>query len=499
MASVDNRKRSAAWLVQRALTAHRTEQAAAVITSAAESRLMPSPLIAPNDFPFPTEADSEFPRRRYRTRRGEPKSAVHWGQRKLLLSEIQLLCEALEANGINTKFTIVYAGSAPGTHLKLLDDLFPGHQWHLIDPMPFDVENLGSLPNFRLRNEYFTCGTASEYVVARMQNGGCPALAQVFACMTELDSFNRRVEVKSEANLVDGVEATGETATPVESLPRGIALLSRVAAARSPLLFVCDIRSGSVTQLNPQAVEGGEAATFRGVEFEQHVRADMNAQMLWVEYLQPTFAMLKFRLPYMEIYHPATKELVHRHPSETTPYLKGRVLLPIWTRPTSTECRLLVPEGAGRVEYNNRGYEEQLFFFNSIVRERVFFPHSVDAKQETYLDHRYDGAAEVLLLQRYLRLTGRDTNDATAIVSLSSRVSAFLGKTFAEAANRLPNVVMRKASDRGFADGMRALVEAAEGYRRAPCWWSVPTQHGVPDPLPEGIELTHAWSWLRSA
>uniref|UniRef100_A0A7S1LSQ6 Cap-specific mRNA (nucleoside-2'-O-)-methyltransferase n=1 Tax=Neobodo designis TaxID=312471 RepID=A0A7S1LSQ6_NEODS len=436
----------------------------------------PEPIYAPPATPScPVEIDDTFPARPYRSRRGELKSAIHWGQRKLLLSELQLLNEALTKCGAGTKFTIVYAGSAPGTHLRFLDELFPGHSWHLIDPIAFDTAALGSLCNFTLRNEYFTCGTASEFVARRMADAGAPALSRVFSYCTDLDATARQRPMKDSANLIEGVEATGETATPQSEIPAGLGLLSRVVAARSPMLFICDIRSGSVSQLEDEN-DGGDAAaspTFRGVEFERHVEADMHAQMLWVEYLQPTFALLKFRLPYMEVYHPITKELVYTHPHATTKYLRGRVLLPIWTRPTSTECRLLVEEGAPRVEYDNRRYEEQCFFFNSVMRERYHFPHSVDAPTETYLDHRFDGSAEVQLLEQYLRL--RDGDAAVtpdAVLRLSRRITDSLGKSFEVAANRLSKVLLRKAADRGHTAATEGLVNRAEEYRCLPCWWT---------------------------
>jgi cap3/cap4 methyltransferase len=500
-----------------------TSGAAGSAANAAHAAAQPEtlrPLYAPVDWPFPDAIAPGFPRRPYRTRRNEPKTAIHWGQRKLLLSEIQLLCEALTACGPNTKFTIVYAGAAPGTHLKFLDELFPGHLWELVDPIAFNVDILGPLTNFTLRNEYFTCGTASEYVARRMIQGRCPALASVFAHITAQDAGERAKPVAETANLKEGVEAVGEEATPLESLPKSLALLSRVAASRSPLLFVCDIRSGSVTQLNEAAApttggggNGGAddahsssagpdaAGAFRGAEFEQHVAADMRAQMLWVEYLQPTFALLKFRLPYMEVYHPATRQVVYRHPDEHTDYLRGRALLPIWTRPTSTECRLLVPEGSPRVAYSNREYEDQCFFFNSVVRERIHFRHLVDdAPRETFLDHRYDGAAEANLLARYLQLQSSEPADvsAEAVLALSRRISDSLGKTFDDAAQRLPKIQLKKAAYRGFESSMTTLQTAADRCRQQGCWWTNQTGDEGDLTATPGVAVPDhsSWAWL---
>ena len=56
---------------------------------------------------------------------------LHWGQRKLLLSEIDFL----SANGAAT---VVYAGAADGKHIPLLTELFPELVFHVYDPHPFN-------------------------------------------------------------------------------------------------------------------------------------------------------------------------------------------------------------------------------------------------------------------------------------------------------------------------------------------------------------------------
>mgnify|MGYP001439167833 CR=1 FL=1 len=96
------------------------------------------------------------PRTPYARRQGEVKSVEHWGQRKLLFSEI----EFLTLYG-DRALTVVYAGAAPGTHLNFLaEELFPQHKWILVDPAPFDCKPRDSI---QLRNSYFTDEMASEF------------------------------------------------------------------------------------------------------------------------------------------------------------------------------------------------------------------------------------------------------------------------------------------------------------------------------------------------
>lgn len=77
-------------------------------------------------------------------------SAEHRGQRKLLNTELEFLAHVVATLGLERcrETTVVYAGSAPGTHLKILLDprLFGGvfRAWHLYDePHRFDPWLLG--------------------------------------------------------------------------------------------------------------------------------------------------------------------------------------------------------------------------------------------------------------------------------------------------------------------------------------------------------------------
>lgn len=72
----------------------------------------------------------EWPRLTYRRRYNKYKPQLHWGQRKLLLSEIEFL----------TMFDadyVLYIGSADGKHIKYLSDLFPKIKFILYDPRRF--------------------------------------------------------------------------------------------------------------------------------------------------------------------------------------------------------------------------------------------------------------------------------------------------------------------------------------------------------------------------
>jgi hypothetical protein len=84
-----------------------------------------------------------FPEIKYEYRPNEYVKSLHFGQLKLLLSEIEFLMIAMQDHvAIKSTKPIVclYIGAAPGNHTKYLSDLFPEVKFVLYDPRPFVVK-----------------------------------------------------------------------------------------------------------------------------------------------------------------------------------------------------------------------------------------------------------------------------------------------------------------------------------------------------------------------
>lgn len=94
------------------------------------------------------------PQLKYSKRKGD-RSVNHWGQRKLLLSEIEFLTNYSSAND-----TVVYVGAAPGTHIKWLSDLFPKLKFILYDPADFQIKPSDQI---EIHKEFFTDEKAALY------------------------------------------------------------------------------------------------------------------------------------------------------------------------------------------------------------------------------------------------------------------------------------------------------------------------------------------------
>ena len=89
---------------------------------------------------------------------GQKKVATteHWGQRKLLLTEIEFLTKYAE----NNSYLVVYAGAAPGVHIPFLSSLFPNLAFVLIDDKEFAVKRTNKI---EIRAEKFTKEMARRY------------------------------------------------------------------------------------------------------------------------------------------------------------------------------------------------------------------------------------------------------------------------------------------------------------------------------------------------
>ena len=76
----------------------------------------------------------------YYLRKNIFKRALHWGQLKLFLSELEFLTKILLEKP-NKKIVFVYAGAAPGHHIKFLHDMFKEIDFELYDPNKFVIND----------------------------------------------------------------------------------------------------------------------------------------------------------------------------------------------------------------------------------------------------------------------------------------------------------------------------------------------------------------------
>ena len=157
--------------------------------------------------------------------------------------------------------------------------------------------------------------------------------------------------------------------------------------------FISDIRSVDWTTHDEKSLE-------------THVWQDMVDQQRWHEILSPFASMLKFRLPWNK---------------RQSDYLKGVILLPVWSTPTSTECRLVVTSSSSssKETYDNVKYCNQMFYFQTRTRVSMYG----DAHQ------CYDCVSERKILTRYMEKFGgvvADQKGEMSVDELSTYISESL-------------------------------------------------------------------------
>ena len=107
---------------------------------------------------FITDLVDKFPRRKYVKTDAKDSSNIHFGQLKLLLSEIEFLTDVCNTQ-IGKPILVLYPGGGPGDHIPLLSQMFPMCYFILIDPL-FETQpkQIKIVPDEKIyiRGEYFS-------------------------------------------------------------------------------------------------------------------------------------------------------------------------------------------------------------------------------------------------------------------------------------------------------------------------------------------------------
>lgn len=258
----------------------------------------------------------------------------HWGQRKLLLTEIDFLTQCLSrgTESANSPCIVVYAGAADGRHMPLITEMFPNVELHLYDPRPF-YKGLDGAPRIRLNPFYGGAGAAR---VARPDDSK-------YGWFTD--------EVAEWYAQCDNRVILAPTA---DAEPTDLSSGKRIAPKKCrTVYFVSDIRTAPT---------------------EAEIESNQRQQEGWVQKMRPAAAMLKFKLPYPEYKagDPASGG------SADYQYLAGDIHFQCWAPTASAESRLVVCAPKSRNarfatrRYDTVAYERNFAWYNTILREHDF-------------------------------------------------------------------------------------------------------------------------------
>ena len=110
---------------------------------------------------------------KYELTHPKPKTVVHWGQLKLLLTTIVFLMRVTKPS--DKKVILIYAGSATGDATIILTEMFPYIEWYLIDPRKHNKLLYKNTKVKEILQDYFTDDTAKQYA-EKFKNRDCKLL-----------------------------------------------------------------------------------------------------------------------------------------------------------------------------------------------------------------------------------------------------------------------------------------------------------------------------------
>ena len=245
----------------------------------------------------------------------------HWGQRKLLLTEIDFLNYCLKYR--DEKIHILYAGAAHGTHLPFLLNLFPNLTFHLYDPADSNGFDKNLMP-FVERGQIFI----NEYYHLKYKNlhKNLPFTRDRSKAPDGYGYFTNDVALHYKNKFFK----------PEENF--------------SNLLFISDIRRGI-------SVREGETKGEWSWRFEEGVLKDQEMQQDWIRLMRPKYSMLKYKEPYVK----EGRNKYYKH-------MKGTIRFQTWHPSNSAETRLIIKHQDIDliVNYNIMSYERKNSYYNYI-------------------------------------------------------------------------------------------------------------------------------------
>ncbi len=94
------------------------------------------------------------------------KPQLHWGQLKLLLSEIEFLTKVVN-DSKGKRITFIYVGAGPGDHIEYLSLLFPQIHFELYDLVDFTCRESNMI---KIHKQFFTDDDAKQWVKYSKKN-----------------------------------------------------------------------------------------------------------------------------------------------------------------------------------------------------------------------------------------------------------------------------------------------------------------------------------------
>lgn len=321
----------------------------------------------------------DFPRKPYKDTGQKPQSC-HWGQRKLLFSEIQFLTNVSQHIALDDCL-LLYVGAADGYHIPFLHKLFPTVTYLLYDPRKFSFNENSNLHIVTNSKGYFSS-----------------------------NSYNDVYEFKKKHK-------------------------------KKYLLFVSDIRTErkehliwkEMLQQQQWGIDLG--ADFMLLKFRFPYLIDGNTIKTYNDITQKYFNKHE-KMEFIK-YNMLDKSVF------LLPYLDGTVYFQTRAKSTSTETRLFVskrcynekdknykPDSYNFRYWDVEKYEEQMFYFNTVYRisEHKYNKSNKLSYHLFGYDKTFDSVLEYVIIYNFINKFYNYTVNIKSILNLLSGIDRYLYK-----------------------------------------------------------------------
>jgi Poly A polymerase regulatory subunit/RNA polymerase Rpb1, domain 2/Pentapeptide repeats (8 copies) len=302
------------------------------------------------------------------------QKVIHWGQRKLLISEIDFLTDFAEDDDI-----VVYAGASPGTHVAVLRLLFPRITFELYDTSKFSSK----LYN-KVENRYFDrLKVCKKYLT--------PDLAQ-----KRYGDRNSRVLYISDIRTNTNAEAFKVNAKRVNTVDfkanKEQSSIEQDSENSYGDTYDDEYENEENSLLDEESERKQIAEYDKSKPSEEDVIRDNELNLSIIRSMMPRHAMLKFRLPYSE---------------GSTELPIGEVRLQAWSGHESTETRLICHSPYDTTKYYHTEHEQRMFYHNM---KRPYKVEEVELSEFLLRlmglersDVYYDVCREKAVVEKYVR------------------------------------------------------------------------------------------------
>lgn len=369
-----------------------------------------------------------------------PHHNCHVGQLKLFLTELEFLTHNLKSN--KDQAIVIYIGSAPSHKLSYLAELFPNIKFVLVDPEEHLIK-YGDKHSYNKEymNEtlYFTSSSnnrfnKSDRNINMWVDGDIKQFVKELD-MNKIEKYNedfiKNVSINSN-KIIDTIINTNFKYYIIESLfTDELAYSLKNLNNFLPLYFISDIRTNlfgmlnyikSINQnsyINDKFIHKTKFNIFDEEDSPSDIDVIWNnaLQLIWLNIMQPTSCMLKFRCPFFntkdieqfkefcnlkpfsETFDRINKEfnidIVADYFNKKYQYIKNDcIYIQGFPGHSSSETRLIAHKYNIFENYDYRSYENKLFYYNNVIRAYRFNP-----KYKQYFDKRWgiDGCNDCTL------------------------------------------------------------------------------------------------------